>query len=97
MRVRFGAQLDGGLGLAAAEVLMLIVGGNRPVHAQAGDVPIEGGTQITVTAYWHPAGVWGLLCWYLLAPVQGLIFRGMTREFARHAEGASDKTRLAGR
>jgi hypothetical protein len=91
MRVPSGPQLDGGRGLAAAEVLILIVGGNRPAHAQAGDVPIEGDTQITVTAYWHPAGVWSLPCWYLLAPVQGLIFRGMTREIARRAEGAPTK------
>ena len=49
---------------------------------------IEGGTRLTATAYWHPAGVWGLLYWYLLAPFHGLIFRGMTREIARRAERA---------
>lgn len=59
-------------------------------------LPIAGGTHITATAYWHPAGVWGLLYWYLLAPVHGLIFRGMTREIARRAEGGTDKSRLPG-
>lgn len=49
---------------------------------------VEGGTRLTATAYWHPAGVWGLLYWYLLAPFHGLIFRGMTREIARRAERA---------
>ena len=48
--------------------------------------PIEGGTRITATAYWHPAGVWGLLYWYALSPAHLLIFRGMTREIARRAE-----------
>jgi len=45
-------------------------------------------TRITVTAYWHPQGVWGLLYWYALAPAHRYIFKGMTREIARRAETA---------
>lgn len=45
-------------------------------------------TRLTVTAYWHPQGVWGLLYWYALAPAHLFIFRGMTREIARRAEQA---------
>jgi uncharacterized protein YbjT (DUF2867 family)/uncharacterized protein YndB with AHSA1/START domain len=44
-----------------------------------------GQTRITVTAYWHPAGVLGLSYWYALAPAHGFLFRGMTREICRRA------------
>jgi hypothetical protein len=43
-------------------------------------------TRVTVTAYWHPQGVWGLLYWYALVPAHLFIFKGMTREIARQAE-----------
>jgi uncharacterized protein YbjT (DUF2867 family) len=43
-------------------------------------------TRITVTAYWHPRGVWGLAYWYALAPAHAWLFAGMTREIARRAE-----------
>ena len=49
-------------------------------------VPAEGRTRVTVTAYWHPAGVWGLAYWYAFAPAHLFIFKGMTREIARRAE-----------
>jgi uncharacterized protein YbjT (DUF2867 family) len=45
-------------------------------------------TRVTVTAYWHPQGVWGLLYWYALVPAHLTIFKGMTREIARRAEAA---------
>jgi len=44
------------------------------------------GTRIRATAYWHPAGVWGLLYWYALVPAHLFIFAGMTRAIARRAE-----------
>ena len=49
-------------------------------------------TRVTVTAYWHPQGVWGLLYWYALVPAHLFIFKGMTREIARRAapSAASD-------
>jgi uncharacterized protein YbjT (DUF2867 family) len=49
--------------------------------------PLEdGGTDITITAYWHPRGVWGLLYWYTLVPAHLFLFRGWTRAIARRAE-----------
>lgn len=45
-----------------------------------------GGTRLTATAYWHPAGVWGLLYWYSLEPVHRRLFKGLTREICRRAE-----------
>ncbi len=49
--------------------------------------PLEGGrTQITITAYWHPRGVWGLLYWYTLVPAHLFLFRGWTRTIAHRAE-----------
>jgi len=35
----------------------------------------EGGSTITATAYFHPAGVWGLLYWFALLPIHRRIFR----------------------
>ena len=40
---------------------------------------------IRVTAYFHPAGAWGLLYWYTLLPFHGYLFRGKVREVARRA------------
>jgi len=42
--------------------------------------------RIRVTAYFHPAGVWGIAYWLALLPFHSLIFRGMTREIAKRAE-----------
>ncbi|MBT8102952.1 MAG: SDR family oxidoreductase, partial [Gammaproteobacteria bacterium] len=41
---------------------------------------------ITVTAYFHPAGVWGILYWFVLLPFHAFIFHGMTRVIAKRAE-----------
>ena len=30
---------------------------------------------VTVHAYWHPAGVWGLLYWYATLPIHSFLFR----------------------
>jgi hypothetical protein len=35
--------------------------------------------RIFMRAYWHPAGVWGLLYWYSLLPVHAFLFKGSTR------------------
>lgn len=43
-------------------------------------------TRVTATAYWHAAGVWGLLYWYAMYPVHLFIFDGMTRVIAARAE-----------
>jgi len=41
--------------------------------------------RLSVYAYWHPAGVWGLLYWYVLLPVHALLYEGTTREIERRA------------
>jgi uncharacterized protein YbjT (DUF2867 family) len=46
----------------------------------------DGGTHLTATAYWHPAGVWGLLYWSAFEPTHRIIFKGLTREICRRAE-----------
>lgn len=57
-------------------------------------------TRLTITAYWHAQGVWGLLYWYALAPAHLFIFRRMTRAMMRHAEkidaGRSQRSGVAG-
>ena len=45
----------------------------------------QNGSRLTTTAYFHPAGVLGLLYWYVLTPVHPFIFRGMTRALAKKA------------
>jgi hypothetical protein len=51
----------------------------------------DGRTRVTATAYWHPAGVWGLLYWYALVPAHLVIFKGLTRAIAERAEAAEAK------
>lgn len=46
----------------------------------------EGRTRLTETAYWHPAGIWGLMYWWVLVPAHLFIFKGMTRAMVRRAE-----------
>ncbi len=46
----------------------------------------DGQTRITITAYWHPRGVWGLAYWYVLVPAHLFLFRGWTQAIARRAE-----------
>lgn len=48
-------------------------------------------TPVTATAYWHPAGVWGLMYWYSLEPMHRIIFDGLAREICRRAESAPDR------
>ncbi|MBT8082769.1 MAG: SDR family oxidoreductase [Gammaproteobacteria bacterium] len=45
-----------------------------------------GERRISVHAYWHPAGVWGLLYWYLTLPAHRFIFDGTARTIARNCE-----------
>ena len=47
--------------------------------------------RISVQAYWHPAGVWGLLYWYATLPLHALLFRGTARRIKERAlkEGRS--------
>ena len=49
--------------------------------------PHEDGQEssVTVTAYWHPAGVAGLIHWYARGPAHAFLFRGMTRAIVRRA------------
>jgi len=48
--------------------------------------------RVTATAYFHPAGIWGLLYWYSLAPFHWLIFRGLTRAIAARASAGPAKS-----
>jgi hypothetical protein len=50
--------------------------------------PQGSGASVSATAYWHPAGVWGLVYWYVLIPAHAFIFKGLTRAILRRAAGA---------
>ncbi len=43
------------------------------------------GSTVNATAYWHPAGVAGLLYWYTLVPAHLFLFEGLTRAIERRA------------
>ncbi len=50
--------------------------------------PLEGGgTKLIQTAFFAPKGLFGLLYWYGLYPLHGLIFSGMIHKLAQRAEG----------
>ena len=47
--------------------------------------PNDSGAIIRQTAMYDPDGLWGLVYWYALYPVHGLIFGGMLRAIAERA------------
>jgi hypothetical protein len=51
-------------------------------------------SRLTITAYWHPQGVWGLLYWYAMVPAHLFIFRAMSRAMRRAEQ--IDAQRMAG-
>ena len=53
----------------------------------------DNSTRITLTAYWHPAGVWGILYWLAFSPSHYFVFNGMVREIARRAEATERSQR----
>ncbi len=46
--------------------------------------------RVSVNAYFHPAGVWGLLYWYVTLPFHSFLFRGTVRAIASRAEASRD-------
>jgi uncharacterized protein YbjT (DUF2867 family) len=47
--------------------------------------PSAGGSELRQTAIFDPVGLGGLLYWYALYPIHGVVFRGMLRGLARAA------------
>ncbi len=45
--------------------------------------------RVSMRAYWHPAGVWGLLYWYSLLPVHAVLFKGSARAIGEIANCGS--------
>ena len=41
--------------------------------------------RVFMRAYWHPAGVWGLLYWHALLPIHAFLFNGSARAIAKIA------------
>jgi hypothetical protein len=46
----------------------------------------DGRTSLTQTALFEPRGPFGVIYWYMLYPLHGMIFGGMAREICRRAE-----------
>ena len=44
-----------------------------------------GERRIAVTAYWHPAGVWGLAYWWAMFPAHLFLFASLTKAIAKRA------------
>jgi hypothetical protein len=47
--------------------------------------PQNGKTRLIQTAFFAPKGLFGLLYWYVLYPIHGLIFSGMIKKLAQRA------------
>ena len=52
----------------------------------------DGRTTLSITAYWHPHGVWGLSYWYAMVPAHLFVFRGMADAIVRRAEARERPT-----
>lgn len=50
----------------------------------------DGRTQLVQTAFFAPKGLFGLVYWYALYPIHGLIFSGMIRRLAARAEALNE-------
>jgi hypothetical protein len=50
----------------------------------------DGRRVLELCAYWHPAGIWGLLYWYAHLPLYGPMIRAAIAEVARRAEALDD-------
>ncbi|WP_295543181.1 SDR family oxidoreductase [uncultured Thiohalocapsa sp.] len=90
-QLRVGDRIDSWkvLGLEPERRLSLAFGMRAPgagmMEFELKPLP-DGGTRLGMTAYWHPAGVWGLLYWYAFAPAHGVVFTGTVKEICRLAE-----------
>lgn len=88
--LRVGDTFDGWrvIGLAPRERLSLLMEMYAPGSGVLEFVvdATATGSRVRATAYWHPAGVWGLLYWYAMLPFHRFLFRSMTRNLARRAE-----------
>ena len=51
------------------------------------------GRQVEMHAYWHPAGVWGLLYWYATWPLHSMLFTFTPRAIARRAAARDAQAR----
>lgn len=49
----------------------------------------EGSSTLTQTAFYEPKGLWGLLYWYSVYPLHGIIFGGMIKSIKKSAEKIS--------
>jgi len=49
----------------------------------------SGGALVHQTAVFEPAGLSGLVYWYALLPMHGVIFGGMLRRIAQRAQGSA--------
>jgi len=88
-RVRVGDVIDSWrvIGLEPEERLTLLMEMKAPGAGVLEFTIADLGDErcVSVHAYWHPAGVWGLLYWYLTLPVHLFIFRGTARAIARNS------------
>ncbi|KOR30722.1 nucleoside-diphosphate sugar epimerase [Achromatium sp. WMS2] len=89
--VRVGDRIDSWevIGVEPERRLTLMFGMRAP---GAGVLEFEikpqaaGKNLIVITAYWHPAGVWGIMYWFGSMPLHNLIFADLPQEIARRAE-----------
>ncbi len=93
MELRVGDTIDSWrvIGVDAPRRLSLAFGMKAPGAAvlEFEITPIEEMlTRLQLTAYWHPAGVWGIIYWLGFSPSHFFIFNGMVRAIAKRAEAA---------
>jgi hypothetical protein len=60
--------------------------------APAGSPPASGSrTRLVMTAGFRPRGLLGIVYWYSVLPLHGIVFRGMLRGLTRSAERGAGK------
>ncbi len=66
-------------------------GGHTDFTPAAGQALSGDRRVVELCAYWHPAGLWGLLYWYAHLPLYSPLVNSAVAEVARRAEALDDK------
>ncbi|MGB5446916.1 MAG: DUF2867 domain-containing protein [Psychromonas sp.] len=86
-KLALGDRIDSWKVIAIKEnsFLSLLFGMKAPGLGRLEFNIVDKGTyrELDIRAWWHPAGFWGLIYWFVMMPAHLFIFKGMTKEIVK--------------
>ncbi|MFT6986918.1 MAG: hypothetical protein ACJAT7_002768 [Psychromonas sp.] len=86
-KLALGDQIDSWKVISIKEdtFLSLLFGMKAPGLGRLEFNIVDKGTyrELDIRAWWHPAGIWGLLYWFMMMPAHLFIFKGMTKAIVK--------------